>query len=101
MSEADGTVSVQTEAGVKGQGRISVCFYRADGSLAGCTTTEPDGYYNFMGLIPGEYTVRPDAAQLKKLNMSVTPASSTITVLPSREGGLIENNDFTIKSNVE
>ena len=101
MSEADGTVMLQSKSGSKGQGRISVCFYRADGTLAGCTTTEPDGYYNFMGLIPGEYTVRPDEAQLKRLNMSVTPASSTITVLPSREGGLIENNDFTLKSNAE
>lgn len=101
MAEASGQVLMRSENGTVGQGRINVCFYRADGTKAGCTTTESDGYYSYMGLLPGEYTVSPDELQLKKLNLSSTPASSKINVQPSLDGALIEVGDFKISSGLD
>ena len=98
MGEASGTVFLKSASGLKNQGRIGVCFYRADSSLAGCTTTDADGYFSYMGLAPGSYTVRPDRKQLTNLRMTAFPEQAAITILPSRDGMLLENLDFTIQS---
>jgi len=96
VGEASGTVYAKGDKGTRGQGRIKVCFYREDATLAGCTTTDPDGYFSYMGLTPGTYTVRPDGTQMENLNMTATPASSQLVIQPTREGEMIENIKFTI-----
>ena len=98
MSEAAGRVSLKADGDTKGQGRINVCFYKLGGVLAGCTTSDADGYFSYMGLSAGTYTVRLDEAQLERLDMKAFPASSDITILPSRDGTLLDDIDFTIQS---
>ncbi len=98
MAEASGSIYLKGDGGAgKGLGRISMCFYREDGTQAGCTLSDPDGYYSFMGLPPGNYTVRPDAAQLAALHMSASPASRSISIAPSRDGVMVEGQDFTLR----
>jgi hypothetical protein len=97
MSEATGIVSLKNASGVNGQGRITVCFYDTDSTLVGCTTSEQDGYYSYLGLKPGRYTVRVNQQQLDNLHMSAYPENTSITVQPSRDGALLENIDFTIQ----
>ncbi len=97
MSEGSGNIYLKGEGGkTKGLSRINVCFYREDGTPAGCALSDPDGYYSYMGLIPGAYTVRPDAAQLANLHMTATPASSAITISPTKDGTLMEGLNFTL-----
>jgi hypothetical protein len=96
MSEASGSVYLKGSGGTKGQGRINVCFYREDGSQAGCALTDPDGYFSYMGLLPGTYTVRPDETQLKNLSMTALPEKAVINIEATREGIFLENLDFTI-----
>jgi hypothetical protein len=97
MGEVSGMVYLKDASGQKkGQGRINVCFYRADSSLAGCTSTDPEGYYSYLGLKAGEYTVHLDQGQLANLKMTAFPASLPLTISQSRDGVVVENMDFTI-----
>ena len=92
MGEAAGTVY----NGQNGQGRILVCFYRSDSTLAARTLTESDGYYSYLGLKPGKYTVRIDPEQLKKLKIASLPEMIPITVSHSFDGDIIESLDFNL-----
>lgn len=92
MGEATGTVST----GERGQGRILVCFYRTDGSRAARVLTESDGYYSYLGLKPGQYTVRVDEEQLKKINLVSEPELIPINISHSFDGDIVESLDFKL-----
>lgn len=94
MGEASGNVYV----GSKGQGRILVCIYRNDTTLVARTLTESDGYFSYLGLKPGNYTVRIDPVQLKKINMSSTPEVREVTFSNSVDGDIIDGLDFNLSS---
>ena len=93
MGEATGNVYL----GQRGQGRILVCFYRSNQTLAARTLTESDGYYSYLGLTPGNYTVRIDPEQLKKLQMVSSPEVRSITFSNSSEGDIVDGLDFKLK----
>jgi cell division protein FtsN len=92
MGEASGNVTL----GSRGQGRILVCFYRSDSTLAARTLTESDGYYSYLGLKPGKYTARIDPEQLKKIKMVSSPASIPVNISHSFDGDIVEGLDFKL-----
>ncbi|HEY3370060.1 MAG TPA: SPOR domain-containing protein, partial [Prolixibacteraceae bacterium] len=97
MGEASGTVY----NGSKGQGRILVAFYLNDTTLVGRTLTESDGYYSYLGLKPGKYTVRIDREQLKKINMKAYPEKMPVTFTKSVDGDMIDGLDFVLSPDQE
>jgi cell division protein FtsN len=97
MGEGSGTVY----NGERGQGRMLVCFYRSDSTLAARTLTESDGYYSYLGLKPGKYTVRIDPEQLKKLKMVASPELIPITITHSFDGDIVESLDFKLSLSKE
>jgi len=94
MGEASGTVYT----GPRGQGRILVCFYRNDSTLAARTLTESDGYYSYLGLKPGKYIARIDPEQLKKIKMTSSPELIPVDINPNRDGDIVEGLDFKLSS---
>jgi len=90
VGEASGNVYLDS----RGQGRIMVCFYRKEGTLAGRMMTESDGYYSYLGLTPGKYTARIDPEQLKKLKMVSVPENIPINIAPSKDGTILDGLDF-------
>ena len=92
MGEASGNVYLES----RGQGRILVCFYRSDGTLAGRIMTESDGYYSYLGLTPGKYSAQIDPEQLKKLKMVCVPESIPINIAPSKDGTILDGLDFRL-----
>ena len=94
MGEATGTVY----SGTKGTGRILVCFYRSDLTLAARILTESDGYYSYLGLKPGNYIARIDPEQLKKIRMVASPEQISVKISPSRDGDIAEGLDFRLTS---
>ncbi len=73
--EASGTVTLEENGTKRGQDRIIVNFYTDRMVSAGRLLTEQDGYFNLFGLKPGNYLVRIDSAQLRKLRMNSEPDS--------------------------
>ena len=65
------------------------------------TITEPDGYFNFLGLPPGSYYAILDSNQLHKLNMSVSPSSINFTIKKSKDGDVADGLEFFIKPLIE
>lgn len=98
VGEAAGTVYLDGNSGQKGQGRIIVNFYRNDSSFAARTLSEADGYFSYLGLAPGEYLARIDAAQLSKLHMVSSPPSMKFTISAGFDGDVFDGLEFVLRS---
>jgi hypothetical protein len=97
FGEASGMVYTSENVSLQGIGRITVSFFDEKNNCVGKVLTEPDGYYSFLGLPPGTFTVRLDEEQLAKLKLSTAPVSRTITITKSKEGDLAGDLDFILK----
>jgi hypothetical protein len=97
INEVSGTVYLKRKNEEKGQGRIMVCFYNSDATLAGRILTETDGFFNFSGLTAGSYTARIDSAQLCNLKMTVIPNILHFTIKPNKDGDLIDGLQFILE----
>jgi len=99
VAEASGQVYLRDRNTLRGQGRITVQFYKNDTVILNSTLSESDGYFSYMGLAPGNYLVAVDPEQMRKLDMTATPAFIPFTVEPSIDGDYISDLEFVIQSN--
>jgi hypothetical protein len=67
-AEISGAISLP---GSYNQGKIRMLVYSGDSVLATSFSMEQDGYFNYLGLKPGTYTIQPDPEQLNALNLKV------------------------------
>lgn len=96
MGEASGMIFRTKGNSTRGQDRITIKFYNNKGKMVGSTLSERDGYYSYLGLPPGKYTVKVDPEQLVRLKMSVTPDVIPITILPYIDGDIETELDFIL-----
>ncbi|MFX1704537.1 hypothetical protein PV783_11315 [Chitinophaga sp. CC14] len=102
MGEVSGKVLLEEENVTKGIGRLSIGFYKNDSTLVARTQTEADGFFNYMGLPPGTYTVKIDPVQLQKLGMTATPVKLPLTIRLRMEGDVVDGLEFRLrKENAE
>jgi hypothetical protein len=94
IGEVSGTVYQMADDEKKGLGRMKVCIFREDGSMAACILTESDGYFNFMGLGPGKYTAQLDKTQVHNLRMKVTPLSIPFQITKNKDGDVVDGLEF-------
>lgn len=97
VGEAAGMVYIKGSYGQKGQGRIIVNFYRSDSTLVKSTMSEEDGYFSYLGLLPGNYMAGIDTAQMRKLNMKASPSFINFTIEHSIDGDLADGLDFVLQ----
>jgi len=97
MGEVSGMVYLNSANGKSGLGRVYVCFYKSDSTLAGRVLSESDGFFSYLGLKPGTYTVRIDPTQLKTLQMTALPNEKSITIKPSIDGDVVDGIEFTLQ----
>ncbi len=97
--EVQGVVRVTSANGLqhKGQGKITLCIYNESGLVAR-TVSESDGFFSYLGLSAGKFTVAPDSVQLKKLNMKCTPAYLSASFEVSRDGSVVDGLSFSLQS---
>jgi hypothetical protein len=72
----------------KGQGRVYIEIYTNKDSLVAHTLTEEDGYFSYLGLLPGKYIIKGNKTQLMLLHKDIKPVSFVIR--PSVEGEIKE-----------
>ncbi|MFT3703167.1 MAG: hypothetical protein QM802_12390 [Agriterribacter sp.] len=97
INEVSGTVYIKEGGNQKGLGRIIVNFYREDLLPVGEVMTEPDGSFNFSGLMPGKYTVQLNVAQIDKLHLKAEPASLLFNVTENKNGDFVDGLQFVLK----
>jgi hypothetical protein len=96
QGEINGTVYISDNGTQKGIGRILIQFLDESGNKVAETLTESDGYYSYMGLKPGNYTIRIDENQLNRLAYQSDPDNYNIVLRISPDGEIIEGLDFTL-----
>jgi hypothetical protein len=98
FGEVTGTVYKKEDSNQQPLGRIVVCFYRGDRSLAGQAITEADGSFDFSGLAPGAYSAEVSSGQLEKLHLICRPWTLPFKILPKKDGDVAEGLEFILQS---
>ena len=96
MGEVNGMVYLKAGSSLKGQSRIILNFYDAEHRLVKQVLSESDGYYVYLGLAPGKYTVEVDRDQIDRLGMTVEPQSQEFEILPMTIGDIVDDLTFTL-----
>lgn len=97
MGEVSGMVLLNNESAVKGQGRIRMQIRDKKGHLVAETLSESDGYFSYLGLKPGEYSISIDEKQLKKIAYQAAPLLHKIELKTLVDGDIIGGIDFEIQ----
>jgi hypothetical protein len=98
VGEVNGMVYLVSNKTMKGQARVTLQIYDKKGEKVAETLSEYDGYFSYLGLKPGIYSVRVDESQLKKLNYKSYPTKHQIIIKESTYGDFLEGLDFKLKS---
>jgi len=96
VGEIVGMVYLKKGKMLRGQERITVQIIDEKGAKIAEVLSEYDGYFTYLGLKPGKYTVRVDENQLKKLNFKALPLTHKVTIKVLEYGDVIEDLDFTL-----
>jgi hypothetical protein len=97
MVEVSGTIYQQTENGKITMERIIMEIFDEKGILVAKTLSETDGYYSYLGLPVGTFTIKPDASQLIKLSMQNPAGEYKCFVKSSINGNTYPNINFTLE----
>lgn len=98
VGEVNGMVYLVSDKIMKGQARVTLQIYDKKGKKVAETLSEYDGYFSYLGLKPGVYTVRVDESQLKILNYKSYPNEIEVVINRMTEGDIVEGLDFKLKS---
>ena len=96
LGEISGMVYFNNEDAVKGLGRITIQIIDEQGITVAETLSESDGYFNYLGLKPGIYTVQIDPDQLGNLKYQSTPPVQNLVIKASVGGDIADGIDFVL-----
>lgn len=99
VGEVSGMVYKNRADAANGLGRIILDIYDINGNRVAKILSESDGYYSYMGLAPGNYIVKPNAEQMKKLHLKSSPGGIPVTIHQTEDGDYVDNLDFILESN--
>ncbi|HMI02268.1 MAG TPA: hypothetical protein VK541_07290 [Pedobacter sp.] len=95
--EVSGRITLKGSNYDQAFGRIIVNFYNDKSVVIASTLAESEGYFNYLGLLPGNYSARIDSAGLKKLNIVAVSGSLPFTIIPDIEGTVIDTLMFVVE----
>lgn len=101
LGEVSGMVYLKENGNAKGQGRIRVHIFDAEGNLVRSILTETDGYFNYLGLAPGNYTAEVDSLQLENLGLKSNTARIPFTIQYEEYGAVVDSVEFTLTNQEE
>lgn len=80
----------------KGIGGIGITIYNEKGVEFARTKSEFDGYFSYMGLLPGKYTAKIDIEKVKELGMVTDKTSFNFTIVRNIEGSFVDDLMFKL-----
>ena len=98
MGEVSGTVYVSDTKRSEGIGRIIVNIYNTEGIVIAKTVTESDGFFSYLGLHPGAYTVKADPEQSTKIGLVNSSEPIPVLIEKSKSGTVIQGLKLTLKN---
>lgn len=97
VGEVAGIIKLNDNGKLRGLGRVYVNILDEENNVVAKTITEYDGYYSYLGLMPGKYHISVDESQLSKLKMQAETKSIPVVISGSVDGDFIDGNDIVIK----
>lgn len=82
----------------KGLGGILITIYDQNLKKVAQTTSEVDGYFSYLGLLPGNYTAKIEVELLDSLKLKAQINTVSFTILQNIEGSLVDDLKFYVKS---
>ena len=98
LGEVAGSVYFKNDNSLKGQGRIIINIRDKKGTLVKSVLSEGDGYFNHLGLAPGNYIAEIDQEQMEKLNYKAYPSSIQFEIEISEYGDIVDDLEFIIQA---
>jgi hypothetical protein len=81
--------------------RIYLDIYNEQRVLVAKILSEADGFYSYLGLPPGTFTIKPDPDQLKKINLQFPEGEIKFIVKSSYNGNAYPNTDIILQSTLD
>lgn len=97
FGEVSGQIVQLNDEDEKGIGGIGITIYNEKGIQVAQTKSEFDGYFSYMGLLPGKYTAKIDMVKLKELELVTDETSFSFTIVRNVEGSFIDGLKFTLR----
>ncbi|MDP3666882.1 MAG: hypothetical protein Q8R50_09385, partial [Sediminibacterium sp.] len=82
------------------QERILVNIYNNQGIRVAQVLSESDGYFSYLGLTPGSYSIKPDPEQMKKLQLHFMPNTVHFEIVGTIYGDVQKNIEFILKPEI-
>jgi hypothetical protein len=98
VGEVSGMIYLHKGDVIKGLGRITVQIIDVHGTVVAETLSESDGYFSYIGLNPGEYTVRVNEKQLGVLDYHSSPLFNNFFINALVDGDIVDGIDFVLQS---
>lgn len=98
VGEISGTIYLKEGENRQGQGRVTLQIFDEKENKIAETLSEFDGYYSYLGLKTGKYTIRLDPSQLKVLKYQALPVAHEIVIQASEEGDIVDGLDFELNA---
>ena len=96
VGEVAGMVQRRKNGQITGTSGLKINIYREDGGFVTSVLSEADGYFGYLGLISGHYSVRIDSIQLQKLHLRVESKNTHFVINNGNEGAIVDNVEFIL-----
>ena len=80
----------------QGIARAKLNIYNQDNILVAKTLSEEDGYFSYLGLMPGNYYVLADEEQLKKIKMTANNPKTGFTIKAKNDGDIADGIEIML-----
>lgn len=97
VGEINGNVMIDEGNQKKGVGKILLTIYAKNSDVVLAEIySEEDGYFEYLGLKPGDYTVRMDEKQLKRIKYNAGVIKIPFTIKPLADGDAVHHINFLL-----
>ena len=98
IGEISGFVYLKNEENSKGQGRITVNILNARSEKVASVLTEGDGYFSYLGLTAGSYTIQVDERQLNDIDLKASQQPITFEIETTEYGDVVDTVELYLES---